>query len=311
MKRVQLILGSFLFAVSIASLTQAQQRTFVSGGGVDGNPCTRIAPCRTFGQALSLTSPGGEIVVLDSAGYGAFAVTQSVSIIVAPGVYAGISVFTGDGIDINAGPGDTVILRGLTITNQGSSGSGIVFNTGATLHVESCDANGFTSFGGGHLGSAGLLFVPTAAATLEVKDSTFKNNNHGICTLGSSGTAKVAIDGVRFEGNAGGLLADAGSSVTVRDSLASGGSGGFSGANNPGTGNAPTELNLENCLAIGQGFDGGVEAGSTGGGTVTVRVSNSTVIGGGFFIFAGPAVLLSRVNNTVEPGTAPGTYSAK
>jgi hypothetical protein len=70
------------------------------------------------------------VVVLDSAGYGAFAITQAVTVQAPPGVYAGISVFSGDGITINAGGSDTVILRGLTVNNQGSNGNGILFNYG-------------------------------------------------------------------------------------------------------------------------------------------------------------------------------------
>src|SRR5262252_7389517 len=96
-----------LFAVlSLTSASAQVQRTFVSGGGNDANPCSRTAPCRTFTQALMGTSPGGEVVVMDSAGYGAFAVAHAVSITAPPGVYAGISVFSGDGIDINAGASD-------------------------------------------------------------------------------------------------------------------------------------------------------------------------------------------------------------
>jgi hypothetical protein len=60
-----------------------------------------------------------------------------------PGVYAGISVFSGDGIDINAGVFDVVALRGLTVNNQGSSGSGIAFQAGGTFRVEGCAVRGY------------------------------------------------------------------------------------------------------------------------------------------------------------------------
>ena len=40
-------------------------RSFVSGHGVDGNSCNLAAPCRSFTFAVTKTSPGGEIVVLD------------------------------------------------------------------------------------------------------------------------------------------------------------------------------------------------------------------------------------------------------
>src|SRR4029450_6331613 len=68
--------------VLVASLpVSAAQRTFVSGSGVDSNPCTLTLPCRSFAAAITQTSIGGEVIVLDSAGYGPVAITQSVSII--------------------------------------------------------------------------------------------------------------------------------------------------------------------------------------------------------------------------------------
>jgi hypothetical protein len=36
------------------------------------------------------------MIVLDSAGYGPFAINKSISIIASPGAYAGISVFSGE-----------------------------------------------------------------------------------------------------------------------------------------------------------------------------------------------------------------------
>src|SRR5262249_13073951 len=158
------------------------QRTFVSGGGSDGNPCSRTAPCRTFTQAISQAAAGGEVIVLDSAGYGPFSITQAVSITAPAGVYAGISVFSGDGIDINAGASATVILRGLTINNQGSTGSGIICNSAGTLHVESSVVNGFSS-------GQGVFFQ--SPGKLEVKDCIFRGNSIGIGVKAASGSAQV------------------------------------------------------------------------------------------------------------------------
>jgi hypothetical protein len=45
-------------------------RTWVSGHGADSGACTLAAPCRTFAFALTQTASGGEIDVLDPAGYG-------------------------------------------------------------------------------------------------------------------------------------------------------------------------------------------------------------------------------------------------
>src|SRR6266571_7551654 len=75
------------------------QRTFVSAAsGNDANPCTRTAPCRNFQAAIAQTASGGEVIVLDSGGYGTVTINQSVSLIAPPGIYAGISVFGSGGM---------------------------------------------------------------------------------------------------------------------------------------------------------------------------------------------------------------------
>ncbi|MEO8134363.1 MAG: hypothetical protein ABI831_10330 [Betaproteobacteria bacterium] len=91
--------------------------------------CSITKPCRTFSEAIGVTNSGGEVVVLDSAGYGPVTIAQSVSIIAPHGIFAGISVVSGDGITISGRMGDKVVLRGLTINGQGGL-SGIKFMSG-------------------------------------------------------------------------------------------------------------------------------------------------------------------------------------
>jgi hypothetical protein len=55
-------------------------RTWVSGHGADSGACALAAPCRTFAFALTQTASGGEIDVLDPAGYGTVNITQAISI---------------------------------------------------------------------------------------------------------------------------------------------------------------------------------------------------------------------------------------
>jgi hypothetical protein len=55
-------------------------RTFVAALGSDGNPCTFVAPYRTLQHAHDQTMAGGEIDVLDPAGYGAVTVSKAISI---------------------------------------------------------------------------------------------------------------------------------------------------------------------------------------------------------------------------------------
>ena len=81
--------------------TFAAQRHFVASYGVANPACSIGAPCRQFAEAMAVVNPTGELIVLDSAGYGPVTITKSVSIIAPPGVYAGVSVFSGDGITVN------------------------------------------------------------------------------------------------------------------------------------------------------------------------------------------------------------------
>jgi hypothetical protein len=305
-KLIRFALFSSLSIAFFASASMAQaQRTFVSGLGNDGNPCSRTAPCRTFAQAISQTNSSGEVYVLDSAGYASFTVTKSISIVAPPGVAAGISIFSGgNGININASASDTIVLRGLTLNSQGGE-NGILFNTGGTLHIENCVISGVLS------GAAVNVLGP---GTIEVKDSIMRGMGYGIVLQPIPGPAVATIDQVRLEGNGtgDGLLALDGTKVVVRNSLASLNVFGFEVE---GT-NAPAELNIENCLAINNS-GAGILLG-TSNPTTTVRISNSTVTnnGTGLRNDAGTPMFLSRGNNTVEGNgtntSGPiGSYSAK
>jgi hypothetical protein len=183
MKSIRFALGSFLSLMFLTSVSLANSagRTFVSGHGSDSNPCSLTAPCRTLAAALAQTAPGGEVIAIDSAGYGPFTINQGVTVQAAPGVYAGITAGSGDAIDIKAGARDKVILRGLTLNSLGTAGNGITFSTGEILQAESCAVNGF-SVGSGLLHEGG--------AFLEVKDSVFTGNLNGILTLAPSADEK-------------------------------------------------------------------------------------------------------------------------
>src|SRR5215472_15085253 len=93
-KTLGLVCASFVVLTGLGTGAMGQvQRTFVSVSGSDGNTCTRTAPCRTLAQAISQTNAGGEVVVLDSAGYGSVTISKSITVTAPAGVYAGISVF--------------------------------------------------------------------------------------------------------------------------------------------------------------------------------------------------------------------------
>src|SRR2546428_13558978 len=88
----------FLIAPAAFALNN---RSAVSVNGNDLNPCSVASPCRSFGTAIAQTNPGGEIIALDSAGYGPFTITGTFTGSGAPGVHAAITVPSRTGTTIN------------------------------------------------------------------------------------------------------------------------------------------------------------------------------------------------------------------
>jgi hypothetical protein len=320
MRAITRFVGAVMFLSILASVSLAQRtnivthtpvplptaQTYVSSTGSDSNICSPVAPCRTFQAAVNLTLAGGEVIALDSAVFGAnITIPTSLSITAAPGALAVVAVSSGDGIDINVVGLATVVLRGLTLISQGTSGNGIVVNSADVVHVENCVVNGFTN---DITGGAGLAII--GHGNVEVQDSIFRGNDQGISVQPASGTALVTIDHCRLEGSPShnGLVAADGSSVTVRNTIASANTqSGF--VVSTGSGRA-AELNIENCVASNN-LGNGISVIGQGPGTSTARVSNSTVTdnaGTGLMNSGSPAVLTSRKNNTVE-GNGSGNTS--
>src|SRR5499427_8940593 len=109
------ILAVILYLSSIAVASAQASRTWVSGVGDDANPCSRTAPCKTFAGAISKTAAGGEIDALDPAGYGALTITKAITIDGGGGQVASVLVAGTNGIVVQAGPTDRVIIRNLRI----------------------------------------------------------------------------------------------------------------------------------------------------------------------------------------------------
>ena len=131
-----------LFVLITTDAMASARRTFVASTGNDANPCTLSQPCRGFAAAVAQTSTQGEVIVLDSAGYGPVAITQSVTISVPPGVYAGISVFAGDGVSIDS-PINHISVRlvGLTIVGQNlAAANGISVMGNSVVTIDRCSA---------------------------------------------------------------------------------------------------------------------------------------------------------------------------
>lgn len=285
----------FLVAGATPSFAQAT-RTWVSGVGDDVNPCSRTAPCKTFAGAISKTAAGGEINALDPGGFGTVTITKSISII-GEGVIAGILASGANGVVVNAGVNDNVVLRGLDIEGAGTGINGIRFLAGGTLHVENCTINGFTQ--------SGISFVPSGTSRLSVEDTVVRDNNPlagssygGIFIApGAAGSADVSIDETRLVRNFHGLRVQGNSRVAARNCSASGHAGtGFLAASA-----GATQLNMDGCEASSN--VNGIR--SEGAGTI-VRIANTLVTNNsanGLFPTAGGAIISFGNNQVAGNGT--------
>ena len=191
------LLFALLAALSCSLATapaHARARVFVASYGNDSNPCTFGSPCKTFQQAVNVVDAGGEVTAIDSAGFGPIAITKAVTITSPDGVEAGIvAVAGGDAIDINAGPNDDIVLRGLTLDGSGIAANGVVFNSGGSLTITNCVVQNFAdSFPNGN----GILMQPSMTLTFVITNTIVANNHQGIAYLlaGGAPTAKGVID---------------------------------------------------------------------------------------------------------------------
>ena len=281
-----------LFVLAVVAAQGQAARTFVSSAGSDANDCSRSAPCRNFQRGHDAVVAGGEVVALDSAGYGAVSITKSVTI-TGEGVHAAATSPSGGGsvVSVN-GAGITVVLRNIQIQSHptSASGNGIFARNFAVLHLEDCTVRA---------ASTGLHFLPssadgTQARKLFIKDSIFRNNGGSgilLSNAADTGSLSATIERTRMENNAFGGGEFRLTKVTLRDCLASGNA--FTGI----LASEGAEVNVESCVATYNGnhgiaaFDGGI-----------IRVSHSTATNNTLFGFRndGTSTFESRENSTVR-----------
>jgi len=258
-----LVAATLLLAAAPSAYGQAT-RTWVSGVGDDVNPCSRTAPCKTWAGAISKTAAGGEINALDPGGYGPVTITKSITLDGA-GTNASILAAGTNGIVVQAGAVDTVIIRNIEINGVNGSPSpglnGIRFLSGGQLHVENVNIYG--------MGQQGVSFAPSAASQLFMRNCSLRDNTAGgvhVVPTGT-GTATVALTNVALDGNGRGLRAEDGSTVVVRDSHAAGNvANGFVAM----ASSRAVDMTLENVVSAGNGATG-IYAGPF----ATVRLSNT------------------------------------
>jgi hypothetical protein len=212
MRLTAVAVGLMAMFLAAAELSAQATRTFISGVGDDANPCSRTNPCKTFAGAISKTTAGGEINVLDPGGFGAVTITKAITID-ATGVEAGVLSGSGNGIRVAAGATDRVFLRGLDFFGFGTGVDGIEFSSGLMLTVENCRISGFA-----HRGIS--IESSTANAQAYISNTVVRDQlNNGIVINPPSVTNSVVLDHVQVINSAqAGLGLNPGSTAYVRDS---------------------------------------------------------------------------------------------
>jgi hypothetical protein len=264
------VLNLVAFVVVGATMMYAQaSRTWVSGVGDDANPCSRTAPCKTWAGAISKTAPGGEIDALDPGGFGAVTITKAITLDGGGGQVASVLVSGTNGIVVQAGSNDVVILRNLRINGIGSGLNGIQFLAGKDLNLENDYIFGFTQ--------NCVNISLGASATVHIINSVTKNcGNDGIAATTTVGLVKVGISNT---------------SVMVSTN------NGIEAGNN-------SRVNVDHGFISASGASGVASDGT--GGTSIASVDNSEVIDGNNGVTAsnGSFVVISHSTITANTGTA-------
>jgi hypothetical protein len=294
------------FALFFAAGAQAQAtRTWVSGVGDDVNPCSRTAPCKTFAGAISKTAAGGEISVLDPGGYGTINITKAMTIN-GEGTIGSILASSANGVIVNAGANDVVILRNISI-NGGSNGlNGVRFLAGKELHLERVQIHGFLQ--------NGIDMQPSGNSSLFVNDSIITNINAGNATdkaavlvkPGLAGQATAVFSNTRIEGNRIGMLVQDRSKVMLDNSLLS--RNAILGAWVQTSAAAATLFVKGSTLA----HNGPTTTFTTGqglrseGGNSTIRISDTVITGSELALAAAGGAILSYGENQVSGNVSDG-----
>lgn len=284
------VILAFVTATAIAQ----NNRSAVSVNGSDANTCTTISPCRSFAAALAVTNAGGQVIAVDSGGYGPFTISKSVSVIGAPGVYAALTAINTVGINVTAGPADNVEIRGINITQPGNGGFGILAMGFGTLTIESCSIKG---------GEDGIVIVGSATSHATVVDTVVSGPSNDGFDI-ESPAILVRCRAERAQNN--GLIVLAQALLPAVVSAVD-----FVSMSNGNHGIAVSTFNqasvsLDHALIFNNANDG-ILSGSTAGGLATVRVTNSTVTdNGGYGFHQGGTAIFASTNNNLVAGNVLG-----
>jgi hypothetical protein len=185
------------FVASVEAFGSSRVFLSAATGNDTSVSCTSAAPCRNLPRALAVVSPGGQIVLMDSGGYGgamSVALTFAVQIVAPDGVQAMLTDNpTNYGaaalITVAAGSSDLVLLRGLQIDGVTKTGTGILHQSGR-LVVDHCT---FTQL---------AVAISAVNSKMDIVGSSFAGNAVAVSSSGSGteydGSSTTSVAQVRI-----------------------------------------------------------------------------------------------------------------
>ncbi len=192
----------------------SQPRAWVSVNGADAPSCgTGSAPCRTFQYAHdNIVQPGGTIYVQGPGNYGQLVIAHAISIINDGVGTTTIFAASGDAIDIQAGVGDAILIKGLILDGVGTGSNGINLTRAGGLTVTNTTIRGF---GGSSPNGNGVLISPTSGTLrVDISDTLIVGNGGiGIWIApgyfaSSSASVTASLTRVQANENGSGVVAD-------------------------------------------------------------------------------------------------------
>ncbi|MGH6926562.1 MAG: right-handed parallel beta-helix repeat-containing protein [Propylenella sp.] len=299
-----------IFATLLLASTGQAANVFISSTGNDANPCSITAPCRSLQKAVDVAVAGSNVIVLDTAGYGANVVIGKSVSIIAEGAVASLLPGAGSAAVTVNGAGIVVTLRGLALNGQGVGAHGMSIVNAAAVQIENCTIERFAN--------NGILLINNNAELFVADTISRDNAADGLFVPGTGTTAKLTVVNSHFENNGDdGLDVEGIQSAVTRTVLSGNGGHGFElggGSANVTTTSAVAnqasgylvgiagQMALERSVARGNAASGLLVlagAGNVGIASNSVFTNNAV----GLRNNGGGAVLRTRQNNTVSGNT--------
>jgi hypothetical protein len=259
--------------LTLGGAAGATSRSWVSGVGDDLNPDSRTAPAKTFSGALSLTTPMGEISVLDTGDFGALFINKAVTL-EGTAAAAEISAAPGNVLVVMAGPGDAVTLRNLDINARGTL-NGLYFFGGGRLVLDHCNIYNFTG--------SGIEVSHAGSGQLVLKDVHILGGQTGLHLASGCAGMAVSLDHCSIDGSGNGVDAAAGKVQVSQCTL---------------TQNSGVGLLAEGAtISVEQSTLAGNGAAAVQALSGTVRLADDDLLDNGMAFAAGGGSLVSAGNN--------------